>query len=736
MRRALFAVLFAVLVVAAPATSGVALADEDEAGNSAALTERWAKTVGGDADDKLATGVQTDDGYLVVGWSNSSAEDGEYDGYVAKLDRAGQTEWEHSYGGAGTDKLFAVEQVDDGYLLAGMSSESADAAWTGWLLKIDDEGDVQWERTYGDGPSAFWSLASSGDSVYVGGWQKDSTAEAWAMELESDGTPVWSNTYDTARSGADEYVSSVFVDESGELLLTGTIEGSTFDPADAWALKVGTDGELQWDKTYGGTEFDRIHDAAASDDGGYVLAGRTASDDADDQDGWVFKIEADGTKAWEHTYGTEKKDGFFGIHNDPDDGYVFSGNKHVLGEDGADGWVVKTDSRGVKQWGDTYGEGYWDKFWPVVEGHDGGYLAIGESTSYSENRDGWMVRLGGPVEAAIEDAEANSSGTTVRFDASPVQTVRLSDSNVSGVFSVSEEADAEVLSPPGEPVYAVTMDSPESVADSAAMVEFTVRTDEIDANVSDLRVAQQTDDGWSVLETTLVEESNGTAVLSATADASATLAVTAVDAPTARIGGDLVVSVGESATLSAEDSSAPNGSLTEFEWTIDGDSYDGETASVSFDEPGEYPVNLSITDSNGIGDKAAGTLVVNDEPEISVDTPDSATVGKAESFSADVSNDVGNATVTWQFGDAEVEGESIEHSFGSPGTKTVTVVVEDEYGATVTEEVTVEVNSQDDGVDEAAGESTTGGDGGVPGFGVGAALVALLAAALLARRGN
>ena len=88
--------------------------------------------------------------------------------------------------------------------------------------------------------------------------------------------------------------------------------------------------------------------------------------------------------------------------------------------------------------------------------------------------------------------------------------------------------------------------------------------------------------------------------------------------------------------------------------------------------------------------------------------------------------------MTWQFGEGEVTGTSVEHSFGSPGTQTVTVVVEDEYGATVRKEVQVEVAAQRQ---QATTDPTDAdADGGVPGFGVGVTLVALVVAALVAVR--
>ncbi|UPW00390.1 PKD domain-containing protein [Halorussus gelatinilyticus] len=735
MRRTVLAAAFAALLVAAPMVGSVgASAASPEAANAPGPSERWSQTVGGGDDDKLATGLRVDGGYLAVGWSNSST-DGAHDGYVAMLDRAGETKWERSYGGSGVDRIFDVERVEDGYLLAGMSAEESGGAWDGWLLKIGPDGEKRWSKTYGEaGPDEFWSLAKSGDRIYVSGFSDErGNAEAWAMELTEGGDTVWSETYDTQRANTDEYVNSIFVTDGGDLLMTGTTTSDRVDPADAWVLKVNGDGDREWSKTYGGEEYDRIHDATVASDGGFVLAGRTASKGAGQQDGWMLKITGDGETAWDRTFGTERGDAFYGIHNDPDGGYVLSGTEHVLGDEGADGWIVKTDAAGKRDWSRTYGDSYWDKFWPVVEGHDGGYLAVGESTSYGESRDGWVVRIGGPAVAAIEDAAANQTGTTVTFEESPVQAVTLADSNVSGVLAVAERTDATDLSPPGDALYAVEMDGPATLANGSATVEFAVRKSAVEAELSDVRVAERTDEGWSLLATSVVSEANGTATLSADVTGTGTLAVTSVPAPSATIDAKTAVPVGESVELSASGSTAENGSVAAYEWSVGDRSATGETATLSFDSPGERTVNLTVTDEHGLRDTATKMLVVNDRPEVAVRTPDSVTVGKAGSFSANVSDDVGDVTVTWKFGDGEVTGKSVEHSFGSPGTRTVTVVVEDEYGATVTKEVQVEVAAQDEPATTEATE-TADADGGVPGFGAGVTLVALLAAALVAVR--
>lgn len=750
MRRVLVSVVLTLLVVGAPLSGSVAAIDtttsvatnaQESAANTANtpdLTERWSTAVGSSGDDKLTKGIRVDGGYLVVGWTDSSEGDGTHDGYVAFVDESGRTIWDRTYGGPGADRLFDVQAVNDGYLLAGFESEDGREDSDGWVLKIDEEGRVEWEKTYGDsGSNAFWALSRSGNSIYAGGYQRSSgDTEAWLMELDRNGNEKWSENYDTPRSNADEYINSLFVTNSGKLLLTGTIRGDGSDPSDAWVMKTDGEGNLQWERTYGGAEIDRIHDAAKADSG-FVLAGRSIDNAEKQQDAWALKIAGDGEVEWERTFGTSRDDAFYGVLADDDGGFVFSGAKNKLSQNGADGWMLKLDADGEKLWSRSYGERQWDKFWPVIHGHGGGYLAVGETTSFGDNRDGWLVRVGGPAVAAIEDSAPNASGSTVLLEGSPVRSVTLSDANVSGVLTVAEEANVSALSPPGRAVYAVTLGGPEALENGSAMVEFSVPTEALDADLSDLRVAQKTADGWVLRDTTLVSETNDTATLSAEVMGTGTLAVTAVAAPEANIAGPGVVMLDEELTLDASGSSAENGTLESYEWSIAGATQTGETASATFSELGETNVTLTVTDAAGLRDSVTASVIVNDQPSANIDAPENVAVGKAATFTADVTDEVGDVTVTWQFGEGEVTGTSVEHSFGSAGTQTVTVIVTDEHGASITKELTVNVGQQD----AANAQDTSSGDGAdntgsIPGFTPVIAVVALLAAALLARRAS
>jgi len=113
--------------------------------------EYWAKTYGGAAEDHANTIQQTSDGGFIVTWSTRSFGAGNWDIWVLKLDRTGSVSWQKTYGGEGQDEAYAIQQTSDGgYIVGGVTfsfNDNADA----WILKLDSNGNVIWQKTYEGG---------------------------------------------------------------------------------------------------------------------------------------------------------------------------------------------------------------------------------------------------------------------------------------------------------------------------------------------------------------------------------------------------------------------------------------------------------------------------------------------------------------------------------------------------------------------------------------------------------
>ena len=166
-------------------------------------------------------------------------------------------------------------------------------------------------------------------------------------------------------------------------------------------------------------------------------------------------------------------------------------------------------------------------------------------------------------------------------------------------------------------------------------------------NQSDVRLAHRTNGSWQILNTTVVEETNGKLVLEATAEGLSPFAVTAVGTPEAALSVEPTAgSTGDEFTLNAGNSTTPYGEIVSYEWSVGGETYTGETATVTPEAAGEYTVELTVTTDAGRTAIATMTLVVENETrsETTPDgTPDNSTQTDPSTPSTD---DTGNESET------------------------------------------------------------------------------------------
>ena len=166
------------------------------------------------------------------------------------------------------------------------------------------------------------------------------------------------------------------------------------------SLRIDAQGNKLWDKTYGGTSGDVLYSMVAAPDGGFLLGGYSASDagfeKSEDERGrrdyWVARIDAQGNKLWDKTYGGTGIDEFTSIVATPDGGFLLGGwsfsdagfEKSEDARGNTDYWVARIDAQGAKLWDKTYGGTSNDLLHSIVAAADGGFLLGG----YSESRRG------------------------------------------------------------------------------------------------------------------------------------------------------------------------------------------------------------------------------------------------------------------------------------------------------------------------------------------------------------
>lgn len=277
----------------------------------------WQNTIGGSSAEIFGgLSITNDGGYIVGGssFSNISGDKtenskGSVDYWVIKLNNLGNIEWQKTIGGNSADQLEELKPtVDGGYILGGWSisdisgdkSEASFGGWDYWLVKIDNWGNIEWEKTIG------------GDDI--------------------------------------EYLRQIIQTNDGGYLISGesysNISGykteNSRGETDYWIVKLNGLGEFEWDKTIGGNDFDAIPVTVQSQEGGYLITGSSFSNISGDKtenskgfnDLWIVKLDNLGTIKWQKTLGGSNFDWSESIIQNSDGSYTIgcNSNSNISGD--------------------------------------------------------------------------------------------------------------------------------------------------------------------------------------------------------------------------------------------------------------------------------------------------------------------------------------------------------------------------------------------------------------------
>ena len=358
----------------------------------------WAKTYGGSGDESGALIQQTSDGGYIVGGYTSSFGAGASVFWVLKLNTDGSVAWQKTYGGDESGAL--IQQTSDGgYIVAGSTFSFGAGAGDIWVLKLNADGSVAWQKTYGgsSGDRAN-SIQQASDGGYIVAGSTSSfgagAGDIWVLKLNADGSVAWQKTYGGS-SGDNAY--SIQQASDGGYIVAGFTTSFGAGIGNIWVLKLNADGSVAWQKTYGGLGDNVTYSIQQTSDGGYIVGGYTSSFGAGYYDVWVLKLNTDGGVAWQKTYGGSGDDLAYSIQQASDGGYIVAGFTTSFGAGAGDGdiWVLKLNSDGSVAWQKTYGGGSsGDSAYSIQQASDGGYIVAGSTySSVTGDDDIWVLKL-------------------------------------------------------------------------------------------------------------------------------------------------------------------------------------------------------------------------------------------------------------------------------------------------------------------------------------------------------
>ena len=425
-RRVIVAILVVVFCLSL-VSPGVA--DQSSAGHR----YTWARSFGGQNADFAWTAQQdTDNGYIIGGWTESFGA-GAADLLLVKLDASGSVVWQKTYGGNANEAADLILTTADGYVVVGYTGSFGAGGLDVWFLKLDKAGSVVWQKTYGgtsDDEAISVLLADDGGFAIAGETKSFGAGDwdVWVIKLDRDGNVQWQKTYggpakDTA--SADPFQQT----PDGGYVLVGRTASFGAGESDAWVLKLDALGAIEWERTFGGPEHDEAHAVRIARDGSYVVAGFTESFGAGGVDTWLLKLDADGSVQWQKTYGGSRDDLTWTVGDTFDGGAIVGGTTESFGGGGSDLMLLKLDANGDIQWQKTYGGNRNDEANSVRQTTDGGFIVVG-GTVVANRWDYWALKL--DVEGSIADCSYMR-----------VPNVTVTDTNAPGVASEATVSNSE-----------------------------------------------------------------------------------------------------------------------------------------------------------------------------------------------------------------------------------------------------------------------------------------------------
>ena len=339
-----------------------------------------------------------DGGYILTGMTESYGA-GNCDIWLLMIDSNGSRVWDKPFGGPGIDVGAEVQRTSDGgYIIAGYTTSSGAGGKDAVLVKTNPNGDAEWMRTFGGrGDDVASSVREANDGGYIFAGSTDShgigKGDLWLVKTDQSGVEEWNRTF--GGPGDDEGLAMLEAEDGG-YLIAGRTDSYGSGGYDGWLIKTDHEGAIEWERTFGGSKQDGFTSIETARDGGYVICGFSNSFGAGDYDVWLIKVGSEGNLEWSTTFGGSAGDFGNSVRGSDDGGYIVSGWTSQSGSRTSpdEALLIKVSSNGTEEWRKSIGgDGVYSGI-SALQTRDGGYLLSGFSNQHSAGGfDFWVMKL-------------------------------------------------------------------------------------------------------------------------------------------------------------------------------------------------------------------------------------------------------------------------------------------------------------------------------------------------------
>ncbi|ATU07662.1 hypothetical protein EFE41_09770 [Methanohalophilus portucalensis FDF-1] len=410
------------------------------ASNTGPIEEKWNITFDGQDDDHIASIIKSNsEGYIVSGNMGLDPISSDQDGFLYEIDSEGEILWREKFGGNQRDSLSAVFQADkQNYIAVGNTiSFGSPSTRSTWIIKVDNDGNEIWNKTILQDVS---TIISSGQKTSDGGFvlagmraplrTAGGNLVGLLIKTDSEGNVEWSKDFGTGQVRTYDCFYSVRQTPEGNYILSGTTQSfSSGNVEDGWLVKVDSNGNELWNKSFGGKEVDFLDSVIVSPDGDYIALGRSKQYGESLFNAWAVRTDKNGNLLWEKRYFDHSDSYFSSIEKSPDENYLVTGsvgkvpNGSVQASFSAKSYeavLMKIDGDGNSLWSENF-DGYQTSSFSSIAVDDDSYVVAGSAKlNDSGNSDGLIVTFNEPAMVKQSASGEDTSESQPNQEKSPL----------------------------------------------------------------------------------------------------------------------------------------------------------------------------------------------------------------------------------------------------------------------------------------------------------------------------
>lgn len=352
--------------------------------------------------------ITQDGGFICSGWAPGSGGQGSM---LIKFDANGDTLWCKKYTDTSWNSLaFSVDETSDGgYVMVGKQYFSSQYDQDILLTRLDTVGNILWVRELGFGPSENGRdviETSDGGFLLTGSMLRDTnyTTDMIAVKTDSQGNVEWSRSFVGTYSSVGWKVLEL---QNGGYVVHGRIYTDSVY-SDLLTIRLTTEGDTLWTQTYGGSETEFSYSLIETAQHELAVVGTTSSYGAGQEDILLVLLDLNGNLLWSKSYGGLGGETGYAINQTNDGGYIIGGRSSSFGLE-SDMYLLKTNPSGELQWSKIFDQIDHAHATSIIALETGNFLVAGHSDH--------VLKI--DPEGTINCTQTNSDVQTIAMDVPP-----------------------------------------------------------------------------------------------------------------------------------------------------------------------------------------------------------------------------------------------------------------------------------------------------------------------------